>query len=109
VEEALAAGLPVIVSDAAGDIKARVSDAVGRVAAVGDAAAFARAMQELADPAVRGAMAALAPAWVAAKNDERYAADLVAFVQALTALPRRRTRSRAICAAIGRLLARRGR
>jgi glycosyltransferase involved in cell wall biosynthesis len=109
VEEALAAGLPVIVSDAAGDIKARVPDSVGRVAGVGDADAFARAMQELADPSVRGAMAALAPAWVAAKNDERYAADLVAFVRTLTELPRRRTRSRVSCAAIGRLLARRGR
>jgi glycosyltransferase involved in cell wall biosynthesis len=109
VEEALAAGLPVIVSDAAGDIKARVPDSVGRVVGVGDADAFARAMQELADPSVRGAMAALAPAWVAAKNDERYAADLVAFVRALTELPRRRTRSRVGCAAIGRLLARRGR
>jgi len=109
VEEALAAGLPVIVSDAAGDIKARVPDSVGRVAPVGDADAFARAMRELADPAVRGAMAALAPAWVAAKNDERYAADLAAFAGALTELPRRRTRNRVICAAIGRLLAQRGR
>jgi glycosyltransferase involved in cell wall biosynthesis len=109
VEEALAAGLPVIVSDAAGDIKARVPDSVGRVVGVGDAGALAEAMRELADPAVRGALAAKAPAQVAAKNDERYAADLAAFARALMESPRRRTRSRAGCAAIGRLLARLGR
>ena len=109
VEEALAAGLPVIVSDAAGDVKARVPDSVGRVVPVGSASGFALAMQELADPSVRDAMASRAPAWVAAKNDERYAADLAAFVQTLAGLPRRRTRNRAICGAIGRLLAWRGR
>ena len=105
VEEALAAGLPVIVSDAAGDVKARVPDSIGRVIPVGDADGFAVAMRELADPSVRDALAARAPAWVAAKNDERYAADLAAFVQALAGSPRRRGRHRVICAAIGRLLA----
>jgi glycosyltransferase involved in cell wall biosynthesis len=105
VEEALAAGLPVIVSDAAGDIKARVPESVGRVFPVGDAGALAREMEALAEPSLRDPMARRAPAWVAWKNDERYAEDLARFARGLTASPRRRTRHRAACAAIGRLLA----
>jgi glycosyltransferase involved in cell wall biosynthesis len=103
VEEALAAGLPVIVSDAAGDIRARVPQSVGRVFPVGDVEALAEAMQALAEPSVREPMALRAPAWVAWKNDERYAEDLVRFAQDLTASPRRRTRQRAVCTTIGRL------
>jgi glycosyltransferase involved in cell wall biosynthesis len=105
VEEAMAAGLPVIVSDAAGDINARVPESVGRVFPVGDADALARAMEGLIEPSVREPMARRAPAWVAWKNDERYAEDLARFARSLTASPRRRTRPRAACAAIGRLLA----
>lgn len=105
VEEALAAGLPVIVSDAAGDIRARVPESVGRVVPVGDAGALAAAMEALAEPSVREPMAGRAPAWVAWKNDERYAEDLVRFARDLTARPRRRTPQRAVCAAAGRLLA----
>jgi glycosyltransferase involved in cell wall biosynthesis len=105
VEEALAAGLPVIVSDAAGDIRARVPEFVGRVFPVGDADALARAMEALAEPSVREPVSGRAPAWVAWKNDERYAEDLARFVRGLMASPRRQTRHRAVCAAIGRLLA----
>ena len=105
VEEALAAGLPVIVSDAAGDIKARIPDSVGRVFPVGDADALAGAMEALAEPSLREPMARRAPAWVAWKNDERYAEDLVRFARELMASPRRRTRHRVACATIGRLLA----
>jgi glycosyltransferase involved in cell wall biosynthesis len=105
VEEALAAGLPVIVSDAAGDIAARVPRSVGRVVGVGDAVALAWAMRELADPSVRDPMAGRAPGWVAWRDDERYAADLVRFAGDLMARPRRATRYRLACAAIGRLLA----
>lgn len=106
VEEALAAGLPVIVSDAAGDIRARVPRSVGRVFPVGDVNALARDMRELAEPSVREPMAGRAAGWVAWKNDERYAEDLVRFARGLTASPRRHTRHRTVCAAIGRLLAR---
>jgi glycosyltransferase involved in cell wall biosynthesis len=109
VEEALAAGLPVIVSDAAGDISSRVPQAVGRVVPVGDAGALARAMEELAEPSVRAAMADRAPGWVAWRDDERYARDLVRFAADLMARPRRRTPRRLACTAIGRLLAWRGR
>lgn len=104
VEEALAAGLPVIVSDAAGDIRARIPDTVGRVFPVGDADALAQAMEALAEPSLRDPLARQAPAWVAWKNDERYAEDLARFARELMARPRRRTRHRAACAAIGRLL-----
>jgi len=103
VEEALAAGLPVIVSDAAGDIKARVPESVGRVFPVGDAGALAGAMEAMAEPSLRDPMARRAPAWVEGKNDERYAEDLVRFARDLTATSRRRTRYRTVCATIGRL------
>jgi len=105
VEEAMAAGLPVIVSDAAGDIRARVPQSVGRVFRVGDAAALAGAMGALTEPSVRAPMARRAPSWVAWKNDERYAEDFARFARDLTQRPRRRSRHRAACAAIGRLLA----
>jgi glycosyltransferase involved in cell wall biosynthesis len=106
VEEALAAGLPVIVSDAAGGIRARVPESVGRVFPIGDTGALARDMEALAEPSLRESMARRAPAWVAWKNDERYAEDLARFARGLMANARRGTRHRAVCAAIGRLLAR---
>jgi len=109
VEEALAAGLPVIASDAAGDISARVPRAVGRIVPVGDVAALARAMRALAEPPLRAAMARCAPGWVAWKDDERYAGDLVRFARDLMARPRRRTPYRVAGAAVGGLLAWRGR
>lgn len=109
VEEALVAGCPVIVSDAAGDVRARVPRDVGRVCPVGDAGALARAMDELADPSVRDPMAARAPGWVTWKNDERYAADFVRFARDLTDAPRRSGRHRTAGAAIGHVLTRVGR
>jgi hypothetical protein len=66
-------------------------------------------MQALAEPSVRDPMAGRAPTWVAWKDDERYAEDLVRFARDLAASPRRRTSYRAACATIGRLLAWRGR
>ena len=108
VEEALAAGRPVIASDAAGDIGTRVPELVGRVFPVGDCGALARAMETLAEPSARDPMARQAPDWVAWKNDERYATDLVRFARDLAARPRRRTPQRAACAAIGQLLRRWG-
>lgn len=105
VEEALAAGVPVIVSDAAGDIRSRVPASVGRVFPVGDAGALARAMVELTDPDIRDGMAALAPGWVAGKNDPRYADDLARFARALAMRPPRNTAARRLAAALGRGLA----
>jgi glycosyltransferase involved in cell wall biosynthesis len=94
VEEALAAGLPVIVSDAAGDIKARVPSSVGFVFPVGDIDALAQAMCALADPRIREPMARQTHGWVARKHDDRYAEDLTRFTQKLMARPRRLTRRR---------------
>jgi hypothetical protein len=105
VEEALAAGVPVITSDAAGDIRSRVPASVGRVFPVGDAGALARVMVELTDPAIREGMAARAPGWVAGKNDPRYADDLARFARALATRPRRNTAARRLAAALGRGLA----
>jgi glycosyltransferase involved in cell wall biosynthesis len=94
VEEALAAGLPVIVSDAAGDINARVPALVGRVFPVGDVQALTSAMSALAEPQARKRMAGQAHGWVAHKHDDRYAEDLARFAQDLTARPRRLGRHR---------------
>jgi NADPH:quinone reductase-like Zn-dependent oxidoreductase len=93
----------VIVSDAAGDIKARVPESVGRVVPVGDAGALAGAMEALAEPSLRESMARRAPGWVAGKHDERYAEDLARFARDLMASPRRRTLHRAACATVGHL------
>jgi glycosyltransferase involved in cell wall biosynthesis len=105
VEEALAAGVPVISSDAAGDIRCRLPASVGRVFPAGDAEALVRAMVELTDPAIRADMAARAPGWVAGKNDWRYAEDLARFALELAARPRRNTRARRLAAALGRAIA----
>lgn len=90
VEEALAAGLPVITSDAVGDVIARVPSAVGRIVPVGDVDALARAMLACTDPAMRRRMGGQGPGWVSGKTDDRYAEDLARFAQRLTATPRRR-------------------
>jgi hypothetical protein len=63
-------------------------------------------MEELTEPSLREPMARRAPGWVAWKNDERYADDLARFARDLMAGPRRRTRHRLACSAVGRLLAR---
>jgi len=89
VEEAMAAGVPVIASDAAGDIKARVPPYVGYVFPVGDVDALARAMRALLDPQTRRAMASRARGWVAHKHDESYAEDLARFAQNIAARSRR--------------------
>ena len=78
VEEALASGLPVITSDAIGDVTARVPPTVGCVFPVGDVDALVRAMLALTDPAARNRMGSQAPRWVAGKTDEHYAEDLSA-------------------------------
>lgn len=89
VEEALAAGLPVVSSDAAGDIRLRLPGCAGRIVPAGDAGALARAMLALTDPGTREQMAARAPGVAAAKTDQRYAEDLARFARQVTAQPRR--------------------
>jgi len=104
VDEALAAGLPVITSDAAGDIWTRVPETVGYIFPVGDVDALLKAMLMLADPLNRQPMSHEASKWVEQKHDERYAQDLVRFVQNLVRQPRRRAALRSICSVLGRLL-----
>jgi glycosyltransferase involved in cell wall biosynthesis len=90
VEEAMAAGLPVICSDAAGDIEARLPRSAGRVVPVGDAEALERSMRELAsDPTLRERMGQEAAETVAYRTHERYAEDFEAFVEATLARPAR--------------------
>lgn len=101
IEEALAAGLPVITSDAAGDIRLRVPASVGRVFPVGDVDALVRAMLGLTDPATRERMASQATSSVAGKDDQRYAEDLARFVQHLATQPQRWSGPRSFARKIG--------
>jgi glycosyltransferase involved in cell wall biosynthesis len=103
IEEALAAGLPVIVSDAAGDVRRRVPDGVvGHVVPVGSAYDLQDAMGKLAlDPAVRAVMAKGAPGLVAAKSDQGYAMDFEAFVADVLRHPRRSGLAARVCRLLG--------
>jgi glycosyltransferase involved in cell wall biosynthesis len=89
VEEALAAGLPVISSDAAGDIRERIGT-MGLVVPAGDRARLAEAM---ARALKRYELAALTAA-VREKDPtvyahDRWVEDFEAFVAGILALPRR--------------------
>jgi glycosyltransferase involved in cell wall biosynthesis len=106
VEEALAAGLPVITSDAAGDIWTRVPETVGCIFPVGDVDALVKAMLLLADPLKRQPMRHEGSKLVEHKDDQRYAEDLVRFAQNLVRQPRRRTVRRIACTVLGQLLSR---
>ncbi len=106
IEEAHAAGLPIIASNAAGDIGRRVADGIsGFVVPAGDPAALARRMLELAsDAAVRQSMGARGAERVKAWHHDRWADDFERFVAAAMAQPRRPTLAAAATTAAGRLL-----
>jgi glycosyltransferase involved in cell wall biosynthesis len=102
VEEAHAAGLPVIASDAVGDIHRRVTDDVnGFVVPPGDSAALASRMLALAsDPHRRRAMGAAGAARVRGWGHETYAAEMERLVDAcLGAAPRGGAAARLMAAA----------
>jgi glycosyltransferase involved in cell wall biosynthesis len=90
VEEAMASQLPVISSDAAGDIRSRVPDGVaGYVVPVGDPTALAERMSALAlDETARSSMGLHASQMAAAKGHDRYASDFERFVDAVLTSPR---------------------
>jgi glycosyltransferase involved in cell wall biosynthesis len=92
VEEAMASGLPVISSDAAGDIMLRVPDGVaGFVFTRGDHAMLAARMRMLAESqkdAVRMGNAAAAIA--AMRGHDRYADDFERMVERVLTMPRAR-------------------
>ena len=93
VEEAMAAGLPVISTEAAGDIRRRVPEGeAGYVVPAADAAALADRMLRLArDATARRRMGATAAQFVQDHTPDHYARDFEIFVGRLLSLPRRRT------------------
>jgi glycosyltransferase involved in cell wall biosynthesis len=92
VEEAMAAGLPVISSNAAGDIRARVPEGkAGYVVEAGNAEALGERMIRLAEnPALRMAMGSKAHEQVSALTHEKWADDFERFVGCLLAMSKRR-------------------
>ena len=108
IEEAHAAGLPVITSDTVGDVGHRVVDGIGGfVVPSGDAAILAERMLTLAaDPGLRSKMGASGAARVRAWGHERWADDFERFVNAVVTLPPRRTAASRSIAAAGRTLVR---
>lgn len=83
IEEAMAAGLPVISSESAGDIRMRIpNEKVGIVVPPGDSVALADAMQRLsAQPQLRRQMAVEGGRMVEFLSHERYAIDFEYFVE----------------------------
>jgi glycosyltransferase involved in cell wall biosynthesis len=110
VTEALAAGLPVVSSDAAGNIHRRLPPGgPGLVVPAGDVPALTDALRTLVDDGdLRRSMSAQAPAHVQGMGADSYAADFDHFVDGVLAAPRRRTPAAAALRAVGRLVARRG-
>lgn len=108
VEEAMAAGLPVITTRAAGDIGRRLpDDEAGFIVPPADADALADRMMELADDQLlRQRMAATASALVVERTHERYARDFERFVEQTLTLPRRSTPARWALTAAGRAIER---
>jgi glycosyltransferase involved in cell wall biosynthesis len=90
VEEAMASGLPVITTEAAGDIHLRLPDGTaGFVVPPANTDALEQRMRTLAlDPALRRAMAREALRLVASRNHDHYAADFESFVEAVLRSPR---------------------
>jgi glycosyltransferase involved in cell wall biosynthesis len=104
IPEALAAGLPVICTEAAGDIRSRLPDGqAGYVVPPADTVTLADRMLRLAaDPALRMRLAAEAPHLVAAQVHERWACDFEAFVHSLLAMAPRRTPAALLAYLMGR-------
>ncbi len=107
VTEALAAGLPVVSSDAAGNIHRRLpTGGPGLVVPAGDVPALTEALRTLVDDGdLRRSMAARAPAHVQGMGADSYAADFDRFVAGVLAAPRRRTPAAAAVRALGRVVA----
>lgn len=91
IEEAHAAGLPIITTSAVGEVRQRVVDGTtGFVVAAADAAAFTERMLELAaQPDVRRCMGARGAERAKAWGHDTYATELEQAVRACLATPRR--------------------
>jgi glycosyltransferase involved in cell wall biosynthesis len=105
IEEAHSAGLPVITSDAAGDVHLRVVDGVtGLVVPAGDAAALARGMLALAsNPGLRRAMGMRGAERVPGWDHDTYAAGMEQLVGACMGTLPRATAAARILSAAGRI------
>ena len=104
IAEALAAGLPVICTEAAGDIRRRLPDGrAGYVVPPADAVTLAERMLLLAvDPQLRMRLAAEAPGLVTAQVHDRWASDFEAIVDHLLAMAPRRTPAALLARVMGR-------
>jgi len=91
VDEAMAAGLPIISTTAAGEIAERVLDGVnGYLVPPNDPEALAAAMQRLAaDPALRDQMGARSAELIAPYTPDRWAEAFEVAVRGILASPRR--------------------
>jgi glycosyltransferase involved in cell wall biosynthesis len=106
VEEALAAGLPVISTTSAGDIKERLlHDGPGRVVEAGNPGALASEMKELAtDADLRNQLASRSWERVEDLSPQRYAEEFEAHVEAVLAKPPRRGPAPVLAKTIGRAI-----
>jgi glycosyltransferase involved in cell wall biosynthesis len=103
VEEALAAGLPVVSSTAAGNIARRLPPGgPGTIFPTEDAEALAGELLRLAhDDGLRSDMARQAAPAVAGMSPEAYAIDFERFAEAVLRAPRRRTPAAWLTTAMG--------
>jgi len=103
VEEAMAAGLPVITTSAAGDIRRRVPEGrAGYVVEPSRPAQLGAVMLRVAEsPRLRRQLAAGASHAVTERSHERYVQDFERFVDRVLAQPSRRTIAASVCQAIG--------
>lgn len=108
VEEAMVAGLPVICTEAAGDIRARLMDGkAGIVVPPANADTLAAAMLRLArDPHLRTCLAESGACAVAHRTHEAYARDFEHFVETVLAMPQRRTPAALAAGIVGKGLTR---
>jgi len=106
VEEAMAAGLPVICTESAGDIRNRLPDGrAGYVVPPANPAALAERMLMLVrDSALRTRFGREAALIVSGHNHDRYAADFENFVDTILSRPRRRTPQALLARGIGSLV-----
>ena len=99
----MAANLPVICTEAAGDIHRRLPDGkAGYVIPPADAAQLADRMLQLAgDATLRRAFGAEGQCLVANRVHEQWASDFEAFVERVLSMPPRRTPQSALARAAG--------
>lgn len=93
VEESMAAGLPVITTEAAGDIRRRLPDGqAGFIVAPAESRQLAARMITLAgEPAMRRAMGEVGAGLVMGRGHKAWARDFESFVERMQSLPRRQT------------------